>query len=358
MNILHLHTGLNITCGISKTIYLVSKYLNDDFRHIIIAENGDAKDKFEDAGLKVNILNLSRKNFYNKLKIYFFLKKYVKDNNIHIIHSHHRYFDLISFLIRKTLPVKTITSVQSKVTGKKYLSYKADKLIAVSNTIKLHLLNYFGIKPEKISIINNFVDISEINNLKDSKSMKDNLAIQQNKFLIGYIGRISVKEKGVDLLLEAFNEFNKQYTNSFLILVGQGDNENYVNEFIKKEKLSALLIPQKEKIFDYYNILDIIIIPSKVDPFPLVALESGLMKIPVIASGVDGLAELIVDKVDGLLFEKNNYKELLQCMENFYIDARLREYCATNLNRKILENFTNEVIIEKYRNLYLKVLSE
>ena len=124
MNILHLHTGLNITCGISKTIYLVSKYLNDDFRHFIIAENGDAKQKFEDAELKVNILNLSRKNIYNNLKIYFFLKKYVKDNNIQIIHSHHRYFDLISFLIKKTLPVKTITSVQSKVTGKKYLSYK------------------------------------------------------------------------------------------------------------------------------------------------------------------------------------------------------------------------------------------
>ena len=85
-------------------------------------------------------LNFSRTNLFESLKILIYLIKFIRKNSIQIVHSHHRYFDFIIYVVTKFVKIKTITSVQSKVYGYKALSYKADKLIACSNCIKKHLI--------------------------------------------------------------------------------------------------------------------------------------------------------------------------------------------------------------------------
>ncbi len=84
----------------------------------------------------MKILNVSRNNILNVIKICFFIIKYCNENSISIIHSHHRYFDLIAYVVSKVLEIRTVTTVHSKVYGKKILSYKADKLIAVSESVE------------------------------------------------------------------------------------------------------------------------------------------------------------------------------------------------------------------------------
>ena len=86
--------------------------------------------------------------------------------------------------------------------------------------------------------------------------------------------------------------------------MGAGEELKFINDFIKKNNLKALVLPSKENVFDYFNIIDIVVLPSRIDPFPLVMLESGLMKKAFIGSSVDGIKEFIVNGKDGIRFSK------------------------------------------------------
>ena len=59
MNILHLHTNLNLTCGITKTIYLITKNLNDDIKHSVYSLGGDSIKKFESAGINTILSDIN-----------------------------------------------------------------------------------------------------------------------------------------------------------------------------------------------------------------------------------------------------------------------------------------------------------
>ena len=135
--VLHLLIELNQTFGVTRSILRVIKNSNN-FEHHVIALKGDALDRFE--GYNYQIINADRNSFIGSLNIFFRVRHYIKQNNIRIVHAHHRYFDLLSFLLKKFTSVKTVTTVHSLVYKKKLFSYKSDKIIAVSNAIKQHLM--------------------------------------------------------------------------------------------------------------------------------------------------------------------------------------------------------------------------
>lgn len=343
MNILHLHTGLNLTCGISKTIYLIAKYSAGNNSHYVIALKGDAEEKFKRAGINVNLINSGS----GVLKNIFYLKKYIKKNKIDIVHSHHRYFDFISFLISFSCKIKRVTSVQSFVYGKKTISYKSPLLLAAGESVKKHLTEYFGIKEDRIKVFNNFVDFGEGLKCRKREDVRLELSIPENIYIAGYIGRFSIKEKGIDVLLNAFKKFNGKHTDTKLVMVGCGDDikKIYIPE-------NVIVTESKLNIFDYYGAFDCIVLPSKIDPFPLTALEAGMMKVPFIGSRVNGIPEIIDENSDGLLFESENAEMLCEKMERFYSDRKFAGECAEKLQKKVKEKYSYETAIDKLNKIY------
>jgi glycosyltransferase involved in cell wall biosynthesis len=301
MNILHLQPRLNLTCGISKTIYLIAKNLSDTSNQYVYTLGGDAIEKFMQIGIDPIVSKNRATGFIQSVKIFFDILKLVKVKKIEIIHSHHRYFDFIAFIVSAFYSVGTITSIHSKVHGKKFLSYKAKYFIACSNNIKQHLIDYFGISPKLIEVIYNFVDINEVKISLDNLPLRKELKINDDEIVVGFIGRFSKLEKGIDVLLESFRTLTTGYRNIILLLIGDGEDKNLILNFINKEHLRAHVLNPKENIYDFYNIIDIVVLPSKVDPFPLVMLESGLMKKAFIGSDIDGIKEFIENGKNGML---------------------------------------------------------
>ena len=151
MKILHLQTELNLSCGITKSILLIMKNSSTDFQHQVIASGGDGVFMFTEQGINTRIIENSRSKLFKSIKIIFLLISFCKQNKIDIIHSHHRYFDFLSFLISRIVKVKTVMSVHSKVYKHKRFSYKSKILIAVSESIKNHLQREFCIDESRIS---------------------------------------------------------------------------------------------------------------------------------------------------------------------------------------------------------------
>jgi glycosyltransferase involved in cell wall biosynthesis len=343
MNILHLHTGLNLTCGITKTIYLIAKYPAGENKHFVLALNGDAEEKFKQAGIYVKLINSGS----GVLKNIIHIRNYIKENNIDIIHSHHRYFDFISYLISFTCKIKRVTSVQSFVYGKKLFSYKSPLLLAAGESVKKHLISYFGIKEDRIKVFNNFVDFDEGLKCRTREDVRMELSVPENIYVVGYIGRFSIKEKGIDILINAFEKFKKKHSDAKSIMVGSGDDIEKVN--IPE---NVIVLNSKQNIFDYYSAFDCIVLPSRIDPFPLTALEAGMMKVPFIGSCVNGISEIIDDISDGLLFKSENSDMLCEKLERFYSDRKFAEECAERFYIKVKEKYSYTKAIEKLNHIY------
>jgi len=230
------------------------------------------------------------------------------------------------------------------------MSYKADNLISVSESITNHLVKYYKISPSKIKRIKNFVDISD----GKIKIEKDRLKVQlglTDQLVIMFIGRFS-KEKGVDILVTALKELYSINNKISLVMVGAGEEEMSIKKFCSENKLPIRLVNPARNVFDYYNIADVIVLPSRVDPFPYVMLESGLMNKPFIGSNVDGLSELIKHRINGLLFESENVSELIKCIQMILEDQTLAEQISKNLHKEVIKNYSVEKVISDYIAFY------
>ena len=356
MNILHLQNRLNISCGVSRTIYLIAKNTSSNFNHNVACFDGDGFSRFDSINIKPLVLkdyNNSNLGFIiHCLKLYSFCKH----NSINIIHSHHRYFDVLAFFLSHILKIKTITSVHSKVYGKKIFSYKANKLIACGNNIKEHIVKIFAIKENRISVIFNSVDPQEIEIKSDLEKIRTEQHIPNEARIIGFAGRFDFQEKGIDILLKAFKGATTKIDGIHLILVGSGINKDEIETFIKMEKIPATIVSAQKNIFDYINIFDVFVLPSRVDPFPLIMLEIGYMKKPLIGSKVDGIVELIENEKTGLLFDSEDVEQLTACIIRVINDKNLSQNLAENLYKKVNENFLSSKMIEQYQEEYKKLL--
>ncbi len=352
LNILHLQNYLNITCGVSKTIYLIVKNTPSQFQHYIACLGGDGLSRFKSINIQPAVLKDHKKSLLGFILHYLKLYSFCKKNKINIIHSHHRYFDLLAFILSPFLKVKTVTSVQSKVFGRKLSSYKSDILIACSKTIKNHLLNHYRINEDRIKIIYNMIDPNEKNIIIPKDELLNQLKISTNCFIIGFIGRFCIKEKGIDILLEAFRDLSKAYQNIYLLMIGDGEDKLFVNDFFQKQNIHGKIIPPQIQIFNYYNLLDVLILPSRIEPFGIVVLEAGFMKKALIGSRVDGIAEIIEEKFDGLLFNSGDVENLKREIIKLYDDREKGKQLGENLYKKVISNYSSEQIIPKYEQLY------
>lgn len=347
LKILHLNNYISHTSGVTRYIYHIVKNTNDIFMHEIICFGGDAEDLFKEHNVKVTVIKYS--GLFSLPGIYFFLVKYCKQNQIDIIHNHHRVFDTITSILPR-INFKTVTSVHSKVYGRKLFSYKADSLISYSDSITNHLVKYYKKSPSKIKQMKSFVDKSDVKIIIDRDELKKQLSLTGNKVIV-FIGRFS-KEKGVDILVEAYDELYLTNKKISLIMIGEGEEEESLTDYCSENNLPVQFLIPKINIFDYYNIADVIVLPSRVDPFPYVMLEAGLMNKPFIGSNVDGISELIKHGVNGLLFESENVGELINSIQMVLEDQELAKRISQNFNNDIITNYSLEKVIHEYIAFY------
>ncbi len=351
-NILHLHPHLNIDCGITEIIYQITSD-SENNSHFVLTFGGSAINKFQKKNINVSQIGDGSSSKQKVITNFSFIRNFIRENRINIIHSHHRYFDLLAYFLSGNQKIKTITSVQSIVKHWKFLSYKADILIAPSNAVKEHLISYFKKDESKITVLFNSIDLSRIEIQIDPDKLKNKLGINNDIFVVGYTGRLDFEEKGVDILLNSFKGFNNKRANSKLVLIGKGKDEKLVNKFITDNNIPAIVINPVENIYDYLNIFDALVLPSRIDPFPLTMLSCGAAKIPFIGSSVNGIKELISNEQNGLLFECNNIIDLTEKIEKYYNDNKLAEFCAVNLQNEVTKNYTSDNYLRQINEIYL-----
>lgn len=348
LNVLHLTPDFNYGDGRSYYVYLLLKYLKSNNNVCLLTNSGNSITRAEDLGIKViQKPGLSdKKSFLKSVK---FLANAAVENKIDLIHSHHRYFELLSNSIRGRKKIRTVFTSLSLVDRRYFIEYKSDLIIAVSNSIKDMLIKKFGIDEKKIRLVPNFVDEAELSNIKNPGIEPAEIYSDNSEITLLSIGRFH-PEKNFETLLKAVAQL-KDY-NIRVILIGEGSELFRYREIISKKKIKALFFPPTQNLNIFFDASDICVLPSLRDPFPGFMLQCGLFGKPFIGARTDGIAELIDDNVNGLLFEKKNDIELSEKIKLFIENKKLAKSCSQNLYTAVIQKYTNKTVIPEIEKLY------
>lgn len=354
MNVLHISPNFNYTCGVSKylTLILPELYEQSHINLFFITNGGDSLKRLENIGIQPIIIN-----FKTGFKNLFYLRKNLKElknfcikNKIEIIHTHHRYPEFLVNHLKRELNIKTVTTVHSLVKSFKKFSFNSDRIIAVSKAVESNLIHYFNVNPERVIQLYNPVDFN-IKQIKD----ESNLNIPSNYRIILFIGR-NDKVKGLDILLKAFENVSKTYSNIALIIVSDLTKEQ--REKIEKGNNKIFIFQPMEDVYEFYKNSEIVILPSHVESFPYVMLEAGIYKKLFIGSNVGGIKEFIEDEKNGLLFESENVDSLIErIIFALNLDLATKSNITENLHNKVLSLDNPQTYTQKLVNIYRQLLS-
>jgi glycosyltransferase involved in cell wall biosynthesis len=213
----------------------------------------------------------------------------------------------------------TIERLNDLAVGKETLK-EADKIIVVSKATKDYVLS-LGAKPEKVKVLHNGVDLERFRPLPEKQAqMRRKLGIPQNSIVILTVRRI-VYKNGIDTLIEAANIAVKKNQKIVFLVVGKGPDFNNVKMKIEQlgiEKNFRLAgFVKDEDLPLYYNTADFFVLPSKSgEGLPLVALEAMACGLPVVATNVGGIREIMMDDY-GKMVQPNNPEALARAILDF-----------------------------------------
>ncbi len=174
----------------------------------------------------------------------------------------------------------------------KFVAWKAHLILANSNATKTMLEQKFSIPSEKIKVLHNGIYVP-------TKHTKKITRDSSTLFRLGFIGRLDTP-KGVHVLIDAMRILGGNDIK--LIIAGDGALEDNLKEQAYNiENIS--FIGRVAEPSSFLNSIDLLVVPSIREPLGNVCLEAGLCKVPVLAANIDGLPEIIEDKISGELID-------------------------------------------------------
>lgn len=244
----------------------------------------------------------------------------------------------------------------------------ADLIVTVSYAMKDELIR-LGFPKERIQVIYNGVDQQKYNpenvTAEQIQSLRRFYGLKYDDFMILFIGRL-VGVKGVDKLIMALPHILRKIPNAKLVVVGMGDLQEYLVNLVRTMRLDDYVkfrfdfVPEEERIA-HYAACDVAVFPSLYEPFGIVALEAMSMKRPVVVggAGVSGMRETVICRGEeqcGFHVDPNNPSDIAWGVTNVLKDQETRRWLGKNGRKRVLEEFTWDIIAEKTAKVYEQIL--
>ncbi|AKN32506.1 glycoside hydrolase [Clostridium carboxidivorans P7] len=325
---------------------------------------GELYDNARSMGIEVILIESLRNNQ---------ICDYVKENNVDIINFHGAKAFFMHYIMKKKLIKPCAATVHSDyrydfLNNKlKYLFFTPlSKLglksfpyyICVSKYIKklLEQSNFTG----KKTVVNNGIDLEEINILNDKDKIRNKYDISKEDFVYVMVARMHPIKNHL-ICIEAFNKLNNEYSNTKLLLIGDGELKS-----VLEEKCNELSIKDKviftgfqSNVVDFINASDISILTSfnEGGSPPIVILESGAAKRAAICSDVGDINECINDET-GFLIDPKSVEDIYLKMKSAYENKDMLRDKGQNLYELVKKQYSMNTFCDGYYNFYKQILSE
>lgn len=232
---------------------------------------------------------------------------------------------------------------------------QSDGVTAVSESLKADTIRDLGVK-SAIKVIPNFIDCV-LNRRRDVPGLREQLAPGGQAVFIHVSNFRPVKR--TPTVIEIFARVREQVA-AKLLMIGDGPDMGEAVRMARRRKLTndVAFLGVQEQVVPLLSIADAFILPSSQESFGLAALEALACEVPVIASRVGGLPEVIDDGVNGFLHEPDDLDGMAASAVRLVTDPVRRKQMAEAARRTTEERFSESRIVPIYEDYYEQVIRQ
>jgi glycosyltransferase involved in cell wall biosynthesis len=237
---------------------------------------------------------------------------------------------------------------------------QAGGFIAISSQITDEYLAN-GVQPaSKVYSIPNSVDTDIFRpvSLETKYALREKLDLPKDKLLVIFTGRL-VSYKGLPLLLEVWKQIAREHPQAALILVGGGSMDMYNAETQLKEYVAANQLVDKvffsgevKNVHEYLQACDLFVFPTQKEAFGISVIEAMACGLPVIATQVGGLKDILVHGQNGWVIQPNHKEDLYQALNRLISDKELAGSLGKSALRTARSCYSVEMVTGKYLDLF------
>jgi len=294
-----------------------------------------------------------------------------EEENLDLLHVHYAIPHSISAILareslkpKRRLPVVTtlhgtdITLVgadRSYLPITRYGIEQSDGVTAISHYLKEATRETFHF--DDIEVIPNFVCQHDYKR-QPVASLKESLA-PHGELLVAHVSNFRPVKRPVDCV-EIFARILKKGINARLVMVGDGSERTNAEHRARclgiYDKCS--FVGKQPRIVDYLSVSDVLLLPSEQESFGLAALEAMACEVPVIASRVGGIPEVITDGETGFLSEVGDLDKMAEDAGRLLADEKLRREIGERARESAISRYRTDVVIPQYISFYEKVIAK
>lgn len=359
MKILFLTNHLN-TGGITSYLLSLTKGLAQNRHSVYVASaGGNCQSLIESCGAKHINLGFRTKSEIDP-RIYLSLdglKKFIIQENIDIIHAQTRVMQVMGHFLSAMTGISLITTCHGFFKPRffrRLFPCWGRAVIAISKPVQEHLLKDFHVKPENIFVIANGIDVNRFQ--PTTQALREQKRKQWNvtaKKVVGIVARLS-DVKGIDVLLQSMSQVVKQYPDVLLMIVGEGPELNRL--VAMADQLNLAKHVRFENIVnqtpDVLPIFDVFVMPSRQEGLGLSVMEAQACALPVVASRVGGLVDLIEEERTGYLVPSDNSEILAQRIIEVLNNPLQAQKVGAAARTQIIEKFSLTQMVEATEKVY------
>ena len=302
--------------------------------------------RLTDNGVNVVLLNKKKGLDLNCVKE---LKELYKRIKPEVIHTHLYAFKyaILSTLFSNIKIVHTVHSIASKERDKKALrlfgKLKRVTIVGLSSEVANTIANEFRIERGNIPIVFNGVNLEKC-------IVKKNYELSCDKTII-HVGRYSIPKNHIELL-KAMKIIHSQYPEWKLMLVGGGELKEEIQSFIAENNMTEYIVEKgvTDNVYPLLSKADIFVLPSIYEGIPMTVLEAMGTALPIIASKVGGIPDLL-NKNNSLLIENLTAKTIADNIQIMIQSKELREKLGCQALADSIQ-YSSRKMAQKYIEIY------
>ena len=232
---------------------------------------------------------------------------------------------------------------------------QSDGVTAVSHFLKEATINVIGAKRD-IEVIYNFVNCDKYKP-SGNRSLKNHFAPADERILI-HVSNFRAVKRPTDVV-DIFARVQQEIP-AVLLMVGDGPERSNAEWCARSHGLEHKIhfIGKQDNIEELIGISDLLLLPSENESFGLVALEAMACEVPVVASRVGGLPEVVTSGVEGFLVEPKDTEEMAECSLKILATNGMRKEMGKRAREKARSRFCSTEIIPLYENYYRRVIEQ
>lgn len=331
---------------------------------VSIEKKGVIGEAIERLGFKVIYLD-ARARLFNiglVMKMIGVLRK-EKPDILHTSLFYANFFGRAAALFRR--PAVILTEERSMYTEKRFyhvaidraLSAITDKIVVCSDSVLRFTVNQEGIAGDKFRLMYNAVDTERFNVSETRDALRDGYGFSKEDFIIGSVGTL-IPKKGHRFLIEALSGLINEAPRIKLLMIGAGESAAELTGFAKARGVNerVVFLGSREDVPQLMKSMDVFVLPSLQEGFPRTIVEAMYSGLPVIASDISGVPEIISDGENGLLVPPGDVSALAGRISALYRDPDLRKRLGENARKRVENGCLPRDYVPRLEGLYSELL--